>query len=145
MPRTGFRNFVLVAVEEEPRELRQVLDPVAQRRHPDRDDVDPVVEVLAERPFLDRLLEVDVGRRDQPEVGLDRLGAADALDLPLLDRAQQLGLQVEPQVADLVEEQRAAGGQLELAELLLVRAGERRRARGRTACSRPARAGSPTG
>ena len=53
------------------------------------------------------------------------LRAADALDLPLLDRAQQLRLQVEPQVADLVEEQRAAGRQLELAELLLVRAGER--------------------
>ena len=48
------------------------------------------------------------------------LRAADALDLAFLDRAQQLGLQVEPQVADLVEEQRAAGGQLELAELLLV-------------------------
>ena len=62
---------------------------------------------------------------DQAEVGLDRLDAADALDLALLDRAQQLGLQVEAQVADLVEEQRAAGGQLELAELLLVRAGER--------------------
>ena len=47
------------------------------------------------------------------------LRAADALDLPFLDRAQQLGLQIEPQVADLVEEQRAAGRQLELAELLL--------------------------
>ena len=56
---------------------------------------------------------------DQPEVGLDRLGAADALDLALLDRAQQLGLQIEPQVADLVEEQRAARRELELPELLL--------------------------
>ena len=53
------------------------------------------------------------------------LVAADALDLPFLNRAQQLGLQIEAQVADLVEEQRAAGRQLELAELLLVRAGER--------------------
>ena len=119
MPCTGLRNLRLVALEEQPRQLRQVLDAIAQRRHPDRDDVDPVVEVLAEPPFLDRLLEVDVGRGDQAEVGLDRLGAADALDLPFLDRAQQLGLQVEAQVADLVEEQRAAGGQLELAELLL--------------------------
>ena len=63
----------LVAVEEEPRQLRQILDAIAQRRHPDRDDVDPVVEVLAEAPFLDRLLEIDVGRGDQPEIGLDRL------------------------------------------------------------------------
>ena len=50
------------------------------------------------------------------------LRAADALDLALLDGAQQLGLQVEAQVADLVEEQRAAGGHLELAELLPDRA-----------------------
>ena len=41
--------------------------------------------------------------------GADRLGAADALDLPFLDRPQQLGLQVEAEIADLVEEQRAAG------------------------------------
>ena len=97
----------VVAPQEELGQLRHVVDAVAQRRHPDRDDVDPVVEVLAEPPFLDRLLEVDVGRGDQAELGLDRLGAADPLDLALLDRAQQLGLQVEPQVADLVEEQRA--------------------------------------
>ena len=80
--------------------------------------MDPVVEVLAEAAFPDRPLEVDVGGDDEAELGPDRLGAADALDLALLDRAQQLGLQVEPQVADLVEEQRAAGGHLELAELL---------------------------
>ena len=48
----------------------------------------------------------------------DRPRAADALDLALLHRPQQLALQVEPQVADLVEEQRAARRQLELAELL---------------------------
>ena len=115
----------VVAAQEELGELRDVLGALAQRRQLDRDDVDPVVEVLAEPPFLDRLLEIDVGRRDQAELGLDRLGAADALDLAFLNRAQQLGLQVEPQVADLVEEQRAVRRQLELAELLPVRAGER--------------------
>ena len=40
--------------------------------------------------------------------------AADALDLAFLDGAQQLRLQLVAQVADLVEEQRAPGGQLEL-------------------------------
>ena len=132
-------------MEEEPRQLGQVLDAVAQRRHPDRDDVDAVVEVLAEPSFLHRLLEIHVGGDDQTEFGPDRLRAADAFDLAFLDRAQQLRLQVEAQVADLVEEQRAAGRQLELAELLLVRAGERAASRDRTACSRRARGGSPTG
>ena len=63
----------VVALQEELGELRDVLGALAQRRQLDRDDVDPVVEVLAEAPFLDRLLEVDVGRGDQPELGLDRL------------------------------------------------------------------------
>ena len=115
----------VVAAEEEPRQLRQILDAIAQRRHPDRDHVEPVVQVLAEPPFLDRLLEIDVGGGDESEIRLDRMRAADALDLFLLDRAQQLGLQLVAQIADLVEEQRAAGGQLELAELLPDRAGER--------------------
>ena len=42
--------------------------PLAQRRHEDREDVQPVVQVLAERPAGDRLLEVLVGGRDQADV-----------------------------------------------------------------------------
>ena len=118
-------ELAAVALEEQPRQLREIVDALAQRRHADRNDVDPVVQVLAEPAVLHRLLEIDVGRRHQAEVGLDRLQAADALDLAFLNRPQQLGLQVEAQVADLVEEQRASGRELELAELLLVRAGER--------------------
>ena len=44
-------------------------------------------------------------------VHLDRLVAADALDLVLLEHAQHLRLGGEVHVADLVEEQRAAVGQ----------------------------------
>ena len=71
----------VVAAQEEAREVGQILDPIAQRRHLDRHDVEPVVQVLAEPPFLDRLVEIDVGGGDQPQVGLDRMHAADALDL----------------------------------------------------------------
>ena len=53
------------------------------------------------------------------------MGAAHPLDLALLDGAQQLGLQLDPKVADLIEEQRPAAGQLELPELLADRAGKR--------------------
>ena len=56
-----------------------------------------------------------MGRRHQAHVDRDRLLAADAHDLALLQRAQQLDLQRGVHVADLVEEQRAAVGQLELA------------------------------
>ena len=45
---------------------------------------------------------------------------ADALDHALLQEAQQLGLQRDRQIADLVEQQRAAVRGLDLAERLLA-------------------------
>jgi hypothetical protein len=51
------------------------------------------------------------------------LGGAEPLELALLQDAQELGLKVEGQVADLVQEQRATVGQLEAS--LLPREGAR--------------------
>src|SRR6185436_11372722 len=114
----------VVASQEEVGELGNVFDAVPERRHPDRNDVQAEVEVLAEAPLAHRLVEVDVGGRDQPEAGLDRVRAADAFDLAFLDGAQQACLQIHPQIADFVEKQGAAGGELELADLLADGAGE---------------------
>ena len=84
-------------------------------RHVEGDDVEAEVEVLAEAALADLLLEVLVGGGDDPHVHLDRARAAHGLDVLLLQRAQDLGLGLEAHVADLVEEERAAVGQLELA------------------------------
>ena len=59
----------------------------------DRDDVDAVVELLAELALGDRLAQVAVGGRDDAHVHVDQRGAAHAPDLPLLERAQQLHLE----------------------------------------------------
>ncbi len=64
----------------------------------------------------------DVGRGDDPHVDRDRLVRADRHHLALLERGQQLGLQMKRQIADLVEEQGAVVGGLEAA-----RSGRRRR------------------
>ena len=106
-------------------EQRQILLAVAQRRQGQRDDVEPVEQILAEGAGLDRRVEVAIGRGDQPEVDAHRPRAADPLELALLQRAQQLRLQVERQLADLVEKQRAAVGELEPSLLQAERAGER--------------------
>ena len=98
---------------------------LAQRRHEDREHVQPVVEILAELAGGDRLLQILVGGGDQADVGADRLGAAQPLELALLQHAQQLDLRREVQLADLVQEQRAAVGQLEAPLLGGVGAGER--------------------
>ena len=101
------------------------LGALAQRRQPDRERVDAVVEILAEARVADELIERPVGRRDQAEVHLDRGVAAEPLEAALLEHAQQLGLRDERHVADLVEEERAVVGELEAAGLAIVRAGER--------------------
>ena len=53
-----------------------------------------------------RCFEVAVGRRDDPDVDVHGFRASEPLDLPLLEHAQQLDLDVERQVADLVEKNR---------------------------------------
>ena len=89
------------------------------------DDVQPVEQVLAEPALLHHLPQVDVGRGDDPHVDLDRLHAAQAHELALLHDAQQLGLRLERDVADLVEEDAALVGQLEEPLLRVDGAGER--------------------
>ena len=116
---------------------RDILGAVAERRDDDPGDVEAVEQVLAEPARGDLPGQVAVGGRDDASVGAEGLGPADALELPLLKDAEDLGLGREGQLADLVEEDGAAGGALEPAGLLAVGAGEARRARGRRARSRP--------
>ena len=87
---------------------RDVARALAQRRQADRHHVQAVVEILAKGAGRDLLLQIAVGRGDQPHVDADRLDAAHALELALLQGAQQLHLHLDGDRADLVEEQRAA-------------------------------------
>ena len=61
---------------------------------------------------------------DHAHVHRDRAIAADALDLAFFQHAQQFGLHQNRHVADLVQEQRAVVGLLELADVPGGRAGE---------------------
>ena len=88
---------------------RDVFGPLAQRRHEDREYVEPVEEIGAKSALLNHCLEVLVRRRDDSNVHRRRAAAAaESFDLLLLQRPQQLGLQFQRQVTDLVKEQRAA-------------------------------------
>ena len=92
-----------------------VLRPLAQRRHADRHHAQPVVEVLAELLLRHQRRQVAVGGRDHAHRHADGLLAAHAVELALLQHAQQLGLGGAVQVAHFVQEDGAAVGQLELA------------------------------
>src|SRR5438034_8251269 len=103
---------------------RQVCRPLAERRQPDGDDVQPEVEVLAEAAAAHVGLEVAVGGGDDARVDFDRLAPADALEAVVLEEAEQLALQLGREVAHLVQEDRAAAPGLEPPALVLPRAGE---------------------
>src|SRR6185503_6019941 len=90
-----------------------------------REDVQAIEQVRTESPFRNLLLEIAVRRGDEPDVHFHRPSAADALELLLLQDAQQLHLRIERQLAHFIHEQRAVVGKLEPSDALLNRARER--------------------
>src|SRR5205085_9881290 len=75
-------------------EKRDVVAPLPERRDVDRDNGEPVEEVLPEPRRLDLLREVAVRGRDESEVHVLRLVPADWRDALLLEDSQELHLQV---------------------------------------------------
>jgi hypothetical protein len=116
---------VIVRLEDvEAGEERDVLAVLAQRRSADAAHVEAVQEVGAEAAgaYLGR--EVAVGGREDAHVHVRGPVGADRLDLALLQHAQELGLHVQRQLADLVQEQARPVGHAELARARAGRAGE---------------------
>src|SRR5439155_22628172 len=74
----------LTAVNRRPHEHGDVFAPLAQRRQPDRKDVQPVAQVLAEFAGGDRAPEIAMRRGDDPHVDLARPRRAEPLELPFL-------------------------------------------------------------
>ena len=108
-----------------PDEARDVFASLAQRRERNREDAQPIVQVVAEGAVGDRLAQIPVRGRNDAHVHLLGGRRADALEAPFLQDAQQLGLEIERQIADFVEKQRPAMGQLESALARGDRARER--------------------
>ncbi len=99
--------------------------PLAQRRHEDRHRAQPVVQVLAETPRGDGLLEVDVRGGDHADVGFLHLRRAHAHEFARLQHAQQAHLRRERQLGHLVQKNRPAVGLLEIALASFERTRER--------------------
>src|SRR4029079_9849072 len=97
---------------------RDVLAPLAQRRKLDLDRVETEQQVLPEPALVGELPGRDVGRGAHADVDRDRLVGADRKHLPLLERRQELGLEVERKIASLCEYERALVGALEAADAL---------------------------
>lgn len=113
------------AFEHVVREQFDVLAACPQRRLVDAHHAQTVEQVGAKTPFLHRIAQVDVRRRHDPDVDRHRVAAAKTVNRTLLQKPQQARLAFVRQVADLVEQQRAAVRGFDVADLARVRAGKR--------------------
>jgi hypothetical protein len=112
-------------LEEGVDQERDVLAALAQRRHRQVDDVQAIEQILAERAFGNHVAKVPVGGGDDADIDAShRAIRADLLDFAGLHEAQQQPLHAQRHFRDFVEEHRAAIGDLELALLVAICAGE---------------------
>src|SRR3990172_11874747 len=102
-----------------------VLPSLAQRRDMDRDDVQPIEEVLAKAPVGDRLGEIFVRGRDDADVNLHILCTTYSPEASPLEEAKKLYLEARTHLCNLVQKHRPTMGDLE--EPGLVRHGPRER------------------
>ncbi|MCY1431760.1 hypothetical protein D9M71_477360 [compost metagenome] len=108
----GTALLVLHARNQLVHQQRDVFHPLTQRCHFDREHVQAVVQVFAEGAVLDHGFEVLVRRSDDAHVDALGLVATHALEGALLQHTQQLDLHRQRHVADFIEEQGTAVGQL---------------------------------
>ena len=98
--------------------------PLAQGRHLDGKNIQPVKHILPERACRHCSLQVAVGGRDDADVHGNRLTASHALKFPLLQHPQKSDLRLHGEFADLVQKDRPAIGGFKAAQSPLQRPGE---------------------
>src|SRR5688500_19622725 len=93
-------------IVDDRRNLRTTL---AQWRNTQPDHVESVVKVFAESSLRHHLFQICIGSGNDADVDFRRTLFSKRLNLALLQKAQQLGLQIQWKVAYLVKKECAAG------------------------------------
>ncbi len=102
-----------------------VLFVIAQRRQIDVEDIQPEIKILPQMAAADRLFGIFVRGREHAHIHR-RLGlASQPADLAVFQHAQEFRLRRRRHLADLIEQQRPAVGQLEAPDAAFRRAGKR--------------------
>ena len=109
---------------EKVRQQRGVARACPQGRQGDDIEGEPVEQVGAEFSRIHGRRQVDIGGRHDADIGGQHLFPAEALELAIFDDAQELFLHALAGRCDLVEEERAAIGELETARAPVGRAGK---------------------
>src|SRR5208283_232131 len=96
-----------VLLGEVPDEQWNVALALSQRRDGQRKHVQPIIQVAAKFTVVDHFLQIPVRGGHQPDIDSDSAISTQPLKLLLLDGPQQLGLQLQRDFTDLIEEQSA--------------------------------------
>jgi hypothetical protein len=83
---------------------------IPQRRNMYMMGLQPVVQVLAEVPFDDRLAQISVGGHDDTCVGTAGQVGAEWVVFVGFEEAQEAQLALGAEIADFIQKQRPAGG-----------------------------------
>ena len=81
-----------------------------------------MIKIFAKPPILNISGDIAISRRDNAHVNSNGFCAAHPLKLPLLQKAEQLGLNLRQDIAELIEKDRSTMRQLHLTFFQLVRA-----------------------
>ena len=106
-------------------QFRNIFRPIAQRRHGKRNDSQSIIQVFAKTAGGNFLLQIAIARGQHAHVNIYGIAGADALERFFLQHAQQFRLQRQIDLADFVEQNRAAIGQFKAAGPRAVGPGER--------------------
>ncbi len=113
------------ALQEVLDEHRHVFLAFTERRHQQRDDVEPIEQVLSKGALGDQLAQVPVGRANHPHVdGTFGSLRADLLQLSGFEKAEHERLHAQCHFADLVQKHGARIRDFELAGLVAIGARE---------------------
>src|SRR6266404_2387673 len=106
---------ILLRFQRKPRhekidEVRNIFPSLSQRRKRNGNYVETVIKIRAEASLFNRFIQVAIRRGDDFHVDLDGFHPSYALKLSLLEKPQELGLNLGGNIADLIEENRSAMG-----------------------------------
>src|SRR4051794_37058932 len=96
-------------------EQHHIVTALTKRRQFHRHDVQPKIKILTKPPCTNQLYKLLVCSREDADIRVNWPAAADANDCLFFQHAKQLGLTGQTHVADLVQQERAARGELEFA------------------------------
>src|SRR5260370_36783400 len=123
-PANALSRFSRIAIDEVLNEHWNVFLAFSQRRHLNRENVEPVKEVTPKCVFRDRRLQITVRGSNHANISSDRSSSTDTFEFMFLQNTQESDLRLGRKLSDFIEEDGASFGQLKAPQAPLSCPGE---------------------